>query len=300
MDSNINVGPGTDVIGGFTIASGTPVDSGGLQVNAGLAHRYLTPDTYTIAGDQVALAWQSQVSLFRNQYFGEGDFNLNVITAKTGPALMAARNWRLQLNAQVDHISIGNDTVAWYIGLSPSFTYILGERTVLTASFLAQDRDFTRRLSQDRDAWYFDGGLSLGHQFNTVINPSVNLSVNVFTENAEGQTYSTGFFRTGSERSNEGYNVNAGFNLQPFNNSNLYFNYNRRTRDYDGPDQIFAITRDEIEHRYTAGGNYRLKTDNLLDDLLLSATYTHTKNNSNHPLYQYDRDVTVFSVSRSF
>ena len=294
FDTNINVGPGTDTVdvGGATLLLGpasTPQDSGGVQANVGVGHRYLAPRTYQIGGDQAALAWQSQVSLFRNQYIGEGDFNLNVITARTGPVLLSARQWRLQLNAQADHISIGNDSIAWYAGVTPGFTWFLGGRTALTASFQAQDRDFTRSTLQDRDALYLAGGLSLGHQFDTVINPSVNLGVQVFTENADS-----------SRRSNEGYSVNAGLNLQPFNNSNLYFNYNRRTRDYDGPEPVFVITRDEIEQRFIVGGNYRLSTDNLLDGLVLNASFTHMENNSNVPIYEYEREVTVFSVSKDF
>ena len=290
-DSNVNVGPGSDVVEGFSIPSGAPISAGGVQANVGLGHRYLSPGTYHIGNGQAALGWQTQVSLFRNQYPGEGNFNINVISARTGPALLVARKWRFQLNAQVDHIAIGDDSIAWYVGLTPSFTWFLSGRTALTASFQAQDRDFTKsgQASQGRDAVYLAGGLSLGHQFDTVINPSVNLGVQVFNENAHDK-----------RRSNEGVSVNAGLNMQPINHSNIFFNYNWRTREYEGPEPFFGTTRDEIERRVSIGGNYRLKTGNVLNDVVLNLVFTKTRNSSDVPIYEYDREQTVFSVSRSF
>jgi hypothetical protein len=294
-DDNINVGPGSDTIdvagGTITLSAGsTPISSGGLQLNAGVGHRYLAPNTYNIFDNQAALAWQSQVSLFRNQYFDDGgDFHLNVISARTGPALLVARKWRAQLNAQVDQIDLGNESLALYTGLTPSLSWYFGGRTSLTASFQAQDRNFTSSANQDRDALYLAARLSFGHRFKSELNPSVVVGTQIFTVNAQTD-----------RRSNEGLSFNAGFNFQPVNNSNVYFSFNWRNRDYDGPEPVFGVTRDEIERRYGIGGNYRLKTDNLLNDLVINLSWTHTVNSSNVEIFEYKREQTVLSVSRSF
>lgn len=294
-DSNINVGPGTDTIdiAGGTLnlgTSGTALSSGGLQINGGVGHRYLFPQSFEFFGTPSALAWQSQASLFRNQYFDDGgDFHLNVFTARTGPALLAARKWRAAANIETNHISVGNDSVAWYVGLNPSFTWFIRGRTSLTASFQVQDRDFVQTSNNDRDATYLAGGVSLGHQFPGEVKPSVFVSGRVFDEDA----------RT-NRRSNDGYQMTGGFNLKPTSNSNAYINYSYRQRDYGDVEPVFGIARDESEKRLTLGGNYRFKSDNLLDDMVLNVSYTRTGNDSNVPIFTYDRSVMVLSLSRSF
>ena len=293
-DDNINVGPGASVIdvGGATFLldpSATPKSGDGIQVNAGLAHRYLFSDTYDLLGDTAALAWQSQAGLFRNQYIGDGDFNLNVITFRTGPTLLAARKWRLQLTGEANHIEIGNEHIAWYAGLTPSFTWFFGGRTALTITAQAQDRNFVRTVDDPRDALYLSGGLSLGHTFKFDWRPTVRVGANIFTENADA-----------ARRANEGYAFNAGLNIQPINRTNLYVDYNWRTRNYDGPEPVFAVNRDEIQRRYSAGGNYRLDAGQYLEDLLLNLSWTRTENSSNVSLFTYERDQFVFSVSKSF
>ena len=83
-------------------------------------------------------------------------------------------------------------------------------------------------------------------------------------------------------------------------NSNVYFSFYWRSRDYDGPEPVFGITRDEIDRRYSIGGNYNLKTDNQLNDVVISLSYTRIENNSNVSLFDYTREQAVFSVSKLF
>ncbi len=293
-DDNINVGPGTSVVdvGGATFLldpSATPRTGNGVQINGGIAHRYLFGQTYDLFGETAAIAWQSQAGLFRNQYIGDGDFNLNVITLRSGPTLLAARKWRMQLAAEANHIEIGNEHIAWYAGVAPSFTWFFQGRTALTVDALVQDRNFARNVDDPRDALFLSGGVSVGHTFRYDWKPTVRVGARIFTENADA-----------ARRSNEGYSFRAGLNIQPLDRTNLYANYNWRTRDYDGPEPVFAVTRDEIERRYNVGGSYRVDLGQYLDDLLLNLAWTRTENSSNVTLFDYTRDQVVFSVSKSF
>lgn len=294
-DSNINVGPGTnsiDVAGGTLDfgTAGSNISSGGVQINSGLGHRYLFPKSYELLGTTAALAWESQASLFRNEYFDDDDdFDLNVITFRTGPALLSARNWRASAKFEANHISVGNDSIAWYLGFNPAITWFINGRTSITTDFLIQDRDFFKSRDKDRDATYLSAAVTIGHNFKGAAKPSIYAGVRYFDEDADTD-----------RRSNDGYRASVGFNVQPSSKSKAYINYSYRQRDYDDVEPVFGIARDESEKRFSLGANYRFKTGNLMDDVLLSLDYSNTSNDSNVALFSFNRYVTVLSLSRSF
>lgn len=295
-DDNVNVGPGAGIIdiGGNAFLldpSAAPLEDFALQINAGIGHRYLSPTTVKIGGIDTAFLWRSQLRFFRNQYFEEDDFHLNVITASTGPVWHAPRKWSFALTGQADDIRIGDESIAWYAGIAPRLTFFFGGNTALSASFKAQRREFTRSEDTDRDSNYFSGGLSLGHEFKIGnISTSVLVGGRLFTENADS-----------SRRSNDGDALNLSLNIKPFKNSNLYASYARTAYKYDGVEPVFGIARDEVDQRYTIGADYTFKnTDNYLGDWVLGVNYNHTDHDSNVDIFEYTRDRVLATLSRTF
>ena len=296
-DDNVNVSAissGVIDIGGvtFTIVDNVAqLSDTALQVNAGIFHRYLSPNTYKLGGRDIAFAWQSQLSLFRNQYFNEDDFHLNVITARTGPAFLAARKWRFQLPVQVDHVMIGDNTVAVYAGVSPSLTYFYG-RLSLTVNAQVQDRDFRRSVDEARDSLYTAAGISLGYR-SLDGRFGAGFGIQVFNENAHLDA-------AGSDRrSNDGQQFTGSLNFRPWPNVNTFVRASLRRREFDGVEPIFAVARDEDEKRFAIGANYSF-SDGYLNDWVAQASFKHTDNDSNVVLFDYDRDQYLFTLSRSF
>jgi len=296
-DDNVNVSAissGVIDIGGVTftiVGNVAPRSDTALQVNAGISHRYLSPNTYKLGGRDIAFAWQSQLSLFRNQYFNEDDFHLNVITARTGPVFLAARKWRFQLPVQVDHVMIGDNSIAVYAGVFPSLTYFYG-RLSLTVNGQVQDRDFRRSIDESRDSLYTAGGVSISYR-SLDGRFEVGLGVQVFNENAHIDD-------AGSDRrSNDGEQFTGSANFRPWPNINTFVLASLRKRDFDGVEPVFAVARDEDEKRFAIGANYTF-SDSYLNDWVAQASFRHTDNDSNVVLFDYDRDQYLFTLSRSF
>ncbi len=292
-DDNVNVGPDSSVIDigttTLTLAAGSkPREDDGVQISAGINHRYLFDNTMSIAGDQAAVAWLSQVSLFRNQYFDEDDFHLNVITVRTGPSFLVSRKWRLQLDGEFNHIAIGDDAIAIYGGFNPSLNFFISNQLTLTFSGQIQIRDFNRGSDKDRDGEYYAGGGAIGYQLAN-LPVVIRFGFSGFTEDADT-----------ARRSNDGWIANAGVNWRPIPKANVFFNYFHRDRKYDGAEPIFAVRRDENEDRFYAGASYRLIDGGTLDGLTVNFSYTNTEQDSNVPIFEFERDQFLLSLSKTF
>jgi tetratricopeptide (TPR) repeat protein len=108
-DSNVNAGPTSGVIdtaiGPLTLTDASrSVSDWATVLQAGLSHRYQSPDPIKIGEKAARFVWQSQLNFYTRNYFSKDDFNLDVLSAATGPAWLVANNWRANINAQADYI----------------------------------------------------------------------------------------------------------------------------------------------------------------------------------------------------
>ena len=248
-DDNVNAGPSSSVVdigpALLTLSPASlPREDDGIQIQAGLGHQYLLDDSVIFFGHQSAVAWVSSVALFRNQYFDEDDFHLNVVSGQTGIAILAARKFRVQVAGEVNHIMIGDDDIAVYGGFNPSLDIFIGDQWTLGFSGLVQVRDFSRTVDEDRDSEYFEGGAALGFTFpNWPV--AIRAGIRGFEEDADT-----------NRRENDGWIVSAGINVRPMDRANVYFNYYHRARNYDGAEPIVLVRRDENEDRFAVGASY--------------------------------------------
>ena len=241
----------------------------------------------TFAGRDVAFAWQSSVEFFRNQYFDEDDFHLMVVSARTGPAWLAARKWRFQIPVQGDYISLGDQTIAWYGGVIPSLTYFAG-RMSLTTLLQVQGRDFRRRIDEARDSLYVGGGFSLGYR-SLEGRVGAGVGIQLFDEDADTE-----------RRSNNGQQVTGFFNFRPWPSINTFLQASYRTRDYHDVEPFFDVARDELEKRFVAGANYTFTDAGLLNNMVAELFIRHTNNDSNVRIFDFNRNQVLFRVYRSF
>lgn len=291
-DTNVNIGPSSDVINigstALRVAPGSvPQSDNAVTLAAGFSHTFKTGKLVNIANKSAAFLWQSQAAMYTRQYEEMANFNLDVTSLSTGPAFIVPRYWRGNISFRLDNIELGHDRLALYTSILPSITWLLNETTDLTVSASLADRDFYQRIDEGRDNIYREVGISLGKRY---MNDRVAMLVglNLFEESADDDVFSR-----------DGTQVFAGVNWNAWENGSLYANYRQRDYKHDAPEPLFNEKRDEREERFAIGASHEFK-DGLLNKWVLNGSYTNTNNVSNVDIYDFDREVVSATLSRTF
>ena len=292
-DSNVNVGPSTTVIPGvgeLDASSGATSDTAKV-IMAGISHNYQTGKMLNWGDTPAMFFWQSGVNVYHRGYFDEDQYDLDVISLRTGPALITRGKWRANLNFQEDIIRYGGDKLADYHSIMPSVTLHFPYAIEATLDATFTWRDFDRDIDELRDSDYIAPRLSVGY-----VTPDKKLSFlagyQFFDEDADGDRYS-----------NDGYNIFGGFSWNFIENATFYFNYNFRDIEYDGAIldlDLMLKKRDEEEDRYTVGCVYTIKSENLFNDWSFDVKAIEVNHDSNAILYDYDRTQYEFTLSKTF
>ena len=296
-DSNVNAGPASGIIdtpsGPLTLIDASRASSDWAGVlQAGLSHRYQSPTPFKLGEKAGRFAWQSQFNFYSRNYFSKTDFNLDVLSASTGPAFFVANQWRANINAQVDHIQLGGSELAWFYSLTPSITWeFKGGEVTLDGTLMK--RDFTRIVDVGRDSQVTSIGVSVGKLIGSANKVAIQGGVKAFDERADNTAANPGRF------SNDGTEVFAGVNWSAWNNGTVFGRISQKDAKYDGVEPIFGVKRDETEQRLEIGFSHDFK-ENTLKNWKLSGSVSHTENHSNVAIYKYDRDIVGVNLSRSF
>nr|VFK59661.1 MAG: Protein of unknown function (DUF2860) [Candidatus Kentron sp. UNK]VFK68805.1 MAG: Protein of unknown function (DUF2860) [Candidatus Kentron sp. UNK] len=141
-----------------------------------------------------------------------------------------------------------------------------------------------------RDSEYLSGGLRLGYRLDN--DARLEVSGRLFDEDADRARYANDGYRLG---------ISGETGIQGLGDTTLYGYYTFEDLQHDGVEPVFDLARDEKEHNATIGVRYTFGGVNrYLDDWILDASYTHTTNDSNVALYDYDRNQIGVSIRRSF
>lgn len=287
FDSNVNVGPSSDVVNingtDLNITSGQPVSDSALVLSAGYDHSYRTGKTLRFGQSTGMLFWQSGATVYNRGYDDEGSYDLSVVSLRTGPAIITNSKFRGNVALQVDHIRLGDEELANYIGLQPSMTWAFDESTELSVNAELTDRNFEQAADQGRDADYYSLGVALGKGYknNTV---GVQAGLEAFTNNAKEDEYS-----------NDGWAAFAGANWQVKPEGSIFGRLSYRETEYDGVVTGVGKIRDEEELQLVIGGKHT-----IANDFELSMFWMRTEAESNVELYEYDRNQLSFTVGKSF
>lgn len=288
-DTNINVGPSSDVLPGGLIlgSSSLPIKDDAVVLSAGITHRYQSPTPVKIGEKAARFVWQSQANYYRKGYLSRDEFNLDVVTLATGPGWFVPNYWRAAVTGQVDYIRYGETELANFYSLTPSVTWEI-QNGEITWDAILQKRDFSRTVDAGRDSDYTATGVTLGKVFNAG-KFALQGGVHVFQEDANLTHFS-----------NDGTEIFLGANMLAWANGSVYGRASQKDVKYDGVEPFFApLKRDETENRYEIGFNHDIKTG-VLERWKLNGSFTHTENSSNISIYDYERDVTALNLSRTF
>jgi hypothetical protein len=255
-------------------------------LNAGVSHRYLAMDSVNFFGHPAAFLWQSNANYFTNQYQSLGQFDLDVVSVSTGPAIVSRDRYRANLSFQFDDISLGHSHLAQYTSLNPSFTWIVG-KTEITLDGQAQRRSFAQVALVGRDSDYESGGVSVSH---TMLDDKLGLIAGArrFNEDAEISR----FGNTGKE-----YFLGASY--KPWTGGTIFFRSSLKYTGYKDVEPLFNIARNETEHRNVVGVSHKFG-DGFMKDWTVAASANLQQVRSTVSIYTYDRNITGATLSRSF
>ena len=295
-DSNVNVGASTDIVEEIPRFRLTPdsleQSDNAVVMTAGLAHKFQPGATYQFGERTAMFLWQSQVSLYDRAYNDLDEFDLTVLTASSGPALVMLRHWRANLALNVDRIWEGGSELAWFTSLNPAVTWQFnnGELTwdaTLTERMYDDDRPTVQGGDGGREGTYAATGVALGRYFKQR-KVAGQIGMRLMDFNAEEGRY--GY---------NGYELLAGVIVKAWPNGTLFGRANYRDVEYDGPEDVPPIARDEDEQRVALGFQHEFKTGRL-EKWMLSGAFQYTENDSNISYYNYDRRQVMLNMGRSF
>ena len=291
-DSNVNIGPSRDVIdvGGapFTVVPDSRQTSDfAAVISPGIAHTW-NPGRRFDAGEQTGFfLWQSQANAYYRGYFNEHDFNLGVLTLRTGPAWVVPGHWRAGLGLQGDQIFLGDKSLAFYTTLNPNITFEVGAATEVTLDGIVSNRHYWQDDEQGRDGWYKSANVLVTHYFDNH-RFGVQLGAGWDDFAADNNIFSY-----------NGPDLFAGLLWEAWRNGLVYARLNYRGYNFNGVEPLFGLSRADDEWRSSLGFQHDFRSG-ALEHWSLLGGWVHTTNQSNVPISDYDRDVVNLGMARRF
>lgn len=285
-NSNINSTPGSGQFDftGARVTTGPEISSLGTDITLTASHRYSKKSPLELAGAATRLEWQSQASLESNLYEKTSDFNINVVSLSTGPALISPGRWSSLANIRLDQIYLGGNALATFYSFNPVITFDFGNYNGLTleASYLTRNYDQTIDTSRDSDE------ISYGAGYNTLFNQLASgfeIGFRSYDNDAKLDEFSY-----------DRQEIYASIFTSLSENENIYFNANTQTFEYLGPEFSSNIIRDETENYLSIGYN-RDFLERFLKGWTMNIELAYTDSNSNVDSFDYNR--TLISVNWS-
>lgn len=294
-NSNINVVPGV----GNIIVNGRefflPLDeisSFGTDIVLSASHRYRRKKPFNIAGARTSFEWQSQASVSSNLYTETSDYNLNIISADTGPAFISAGRWLGAIPLRIDYVNLGQSSLATALSVNPYVSFDLGNyRSILIeSSFLT--RNYADTINEPQD-----GDLAMAGAAYTILLQSLNTGIEAGFRLRNRSAEDDQFAYDGFTLYFSGYTSVTEL-------SSVYLKANYRKFDYKAPDTIIDennTTQVRNDDEITASIGYSLDIkDGFLDKWTLNSEIAYTENASNIDAYDYDRLLLSLNISRYF
>jgi tetratricopeptide (TPR) repeat protein len=260
----------------------------GSDIVLSASHRYRRKSPLNINGAAARFEWQSQATVSSNLYEKNNDYNLNVLSASTGPAFLSTGHWLASIPLRLDEIYLGSSRLGAAISINPYITFDLGKyRSILLESTLLH-----RTYSDDINAGQ-QGTLKMAGAAYTTLLQSLNSGIEAGFRLSSRDADAEEFGYSGVTFYFSGFTTLSEL-------SSIYLKGSYRTFEYDAADTIFsggAIIRDDVETSLNFGYNRDFK-DGLLQKWTLNTEIGYTENQSNIDAYDYDRVIITANLSR--
>jgi len=287
-DSNVNVGPDSDIISIAPIIwqaqtleslsvkdSSKPLDAQGGFLSVMLSESY-------DCGERGSWATTFDLLYYQNWLSGEPDYESTFGQVVLGMKRMRERDlWHVPL--KLGHISSGHEPLVNMVGLHPRFIYVAGRAGEMQWQSAAslEFRDYDEL--DDRDGSYFSAEQSFKQLFGGGKH-AVSMGLDLFHDHSDAGVY---------EHTGHAWSIGLDFSL-PWGLA-LYSRGRYTSTDYSEKETLAPDDRSDTQNQLSVGMK---KT--LWGRLGLDVNYQQTENNSTFTLYQYDRSVTTVSASVRF
>ncbi len=294
-NSNINVVPGTGniIVNGreFFLPS-EEISSAGTDLVLSASHRYRRKKPLNVGGAKTTFEWQSQASVSSNLYTETSDFNLNILSADTGPGFISTGRWLGAIPVRFDYINLGHSSLATALSINPYISFDLGNyRSILFESTLLT-RSYADSINEPQD-----GNLAMAGAAYTSVLQSLNTGLEAGFRLRRRSAKDDQFAYDGFTLYFSGYTTITEL-------STVYLKANYRNFDYRAPDTVIdsgntTLVRNDDEFTASIGYNREIK-QGVLDLWTFNAEIAYTDNDSNIDAYDYDRLLVTLNLSRYF
>lgn len=291
-DSNVNVGLARDIIeiGGlpFQVAPDSRETSDGAAVvNAGITHTYNPNRRFEWGEYPGSFVWQSEANAYYRAYFDENDFNLGVLTLRTGPAWIVPGRWRAYVGLQGDQIFFDDENLALFASVNPGIAWQIGNSWEVGLDGIVTERRYDDDADSGREGRYQSAGLTVGRYLRERrLLVQAGVAYPDFDADEDRYSYS-------------GPEVFVGFNSAAWTNGAIFARVGYRWYDFDGIEPGFDIPREDEELRTVVGMQHDYR-EGWLNNWSLIGSWTYTDNQSDVVIYEYDRHQVSLGLSRRF
>jgi tetratricopeptide (TPR) repeat protein len=294
-NSNINVVPGVGniIVNGreFFLPS-DEIASFGTDIVVSASHRYRRKKPFNVGGAKTSFEWQSQASVSSNLYTKTSDYDLNIVSAETGPAFISAGRWLGAIPLRADYINLGHSSLATAVSVNPYISFDLGNyRSILIESTLLK-RNYADTINDPQD-----GNLIMGGAAYTTVLQSLNTGLEAGFRVRSRGAEDDQFAYDGLTLYFSGYTSVTDL-------SSIYLKASYRKYDYKAPDTVIddtntTLIRKDDEITASLGYNRDIK-DGVLGNWTFNSELAYTDNTSNIDAYEYDRLLFTLNLSRYF
>jgi len=275
-DSNVNYGVNDIIdVGGLPFTN-RELSDWGVVIDGGLLHTFNPGRTFESNEKTGYFLWQTQGNGYYRAYTDESDFNLGVLTLRTGPAWVVPDTWRASIGLQGDQLFFGGRNLAWFTTLNPQYTRQLSDVTDFTISLTAQERDYNRDIDRGRDGRLYRAAAVISKLYmDRKLGSQAGLAYADVDAKADRFSY-------------KGPEVFAGLTYEAWERGQIYGRIGYRRFDFEGAEPLFGQARDDDEWRFIAGFRHELAST-VAEGWTIRGEFVATDNKSNLALFDYDR-----------
>ncbi len=289
-DDNVNAGPASESVDVNGLSYVLDPEDGEqsdafASISGRVNHSYRMPGTANIGSRPVQMLWQSSGSIYRKEYQDEHAFAVDVVSVSTGLALISRTNWRAKIDVKADYVRLGDDALALYTSLNPSYTWVSGKN-----EYTLQGQWMYREYMKEEDADREGERFLLGFDYTRNINRDLALKFGLSAYEQEGRV------------EHEQFDVQSTYVSgvwTAWNGGAVYARISYRETDYEGLEPVFNDGREEDETRYVVGASHNFRSGAMQGwGLGLRASYSD--NESNIGIFEYERNLVSLDLTKRF
>ncbi len=223
------------------------------------------------------------VSASQRNNFQEKLFNTRLLGLKTGLSLALGQN-QFRLSLQFDEYDVADRTLSRFRAIIPEWSRPVSAQDWISAYGQVGRLAYSGQSSRDMDSVLFGGGWT--HAF-SARGGLLNLGIYYGNDDARNDN--------GKFNGRDYYGVSLGLRWNPFPRHTPYITLIAQKTDYDATHPDFAQTRSDDLYQATLGWRWQPAAAWSFN---AEARYNH--NNSNIPLFEYDRTLLTLDARYDF